>query len=318
MSAFMDECRTAMRTRHKAYRTEQSYLHWIRRYILFHNKQHPATLAESNVVEFLNHLAFDRRCSPSTQSIALSALVFMYRHVLGKPLQEMQGISFSKKKPTVPEVLSQGEVIQIINELSGVDKLIVQLLYGSGLRISEALGLRVKDINFSSSCLTVRMGKGSKDRTVTLASSIQKPLQIQINKAINLHQFDLINGLGYAPVPYALRKKLGNSVRSPAWQYIFPSAGLSHIPDTGELVRFHRHADNTRKAISSACRRCGHHRRVTTHTFRHSFATHLLLSGADIRTVQDQLGHKDVKTTEMYTHIIKRSARGVVSPLDKL
>lgn len=318
MSAFMDECRTAMRSRHLAHRTQKSYLHWVKRYIIFHGKQHPADLNELKVIDFINYLADDRQCSPSTQSQALSALVFIYRYVIMKPLGDLQGISFAKKKHSVPEVLSQSEVIKIINELKGIDKLIVQMLYGSGLRISEALGLRVKDINFAQSCINVRMAKGNKDRTVTLASSVEIPLKNQIDQALKLHAMDVKAGLGFAPTPYALRRKLGNAVQSPAWQYVFPSTRFCRIPDTGDLVRHHRHPDNTRRAISSACKRCGHLRRVTTHTFRHSFATHLLQGGADIRTVQDQLGHADVKTTEIYTHVIKHSAGGVVSPLDKL
>ena len=318
MSAFMDECRSAMRARHLAHRTQKAYLHWIKRFILFHGKKHPTELFEVDVVSFLSHLTDKRQCSPSTQSIALSALIFMYRHVLARPLGDLDGISLARKKVVVPEVLSQSEVKRIISAMHGVDKLIVQMLYGSGLRISEALGIRVKDINFSTHSLTVRMGKGNKDRTVTLAASLEGSLNRQIQTALALHDEDIKAGLGFAPTPYALRRKYGNALRTPGWQYVFPSSSTCHIPDTNELVRFHRHPDNTQKAISASCKKCGHLRRVTTHTFRHSFATHLLQNGADIRTVQDQLGHTDVKTTEIYTHVIKRGAGGVVSPLDNL
>lgn len=314
----MDECRSKMRTRHLAYRTEKSYLHWIKRYILFHNKQHPKNLGNAQVIQFLNHIADKLRCSPSTQSQALCALVFLYKHVLTKPLGDLAGISFAKKKVRIPEVLSRNEVSLIINELKAVDKLIVQLMYGSGLRVTEALGLRVKDIDFTNACMIVRMAKGNKDRVVTLATSLELLLNQQIQSALQLHRKDISSGLGYSPAPYALRRKLGTSLRSPGWQFIFPSSNLCSIPDTGEIVRYHRHPDNIRRAISAACKRCGINRRVTSHTFRHSFATHLLQSGADIRTVQDQLGHADVKTTEIYTHVVKRGAKGVISPLDNL
>jgi len=318
MPVFMDECRTAMRSRHFAYRTEKSYLNWIRRFIRFHSKQHPSTLAEGAVVQFLNYLADDRRCSPGTQSQALCALVFLYRHVLSRPLGDLKGISFAKKTSRVPQVLSPQEVFSVLGELSGVDKLVVQLMYGSGLRVNEALSLRIQDIDFTNNCVRVHMAKGSKDRVVTLATSIKPLLKTQIANATKAHEKDIDNGWGYAPAPYALRRKLGTSLRAPSWQYVFPSSRLCAIPDTGEVVRFHRHPDNIRKAITAAGKRCGISKRITCHTFRHSFATHLLQNGADIRTVQDQLGHADVKTTEIYTHVIQRGAKGVISPLDKL
>ena len=318
MSAFMDECRSAMRTHHLAYRTEKSYLHWIKRFILFNQKQHPSQMGDAEVVRFLSYIATERRCSPSTQSQALCALAFLYKQVIGKPLGDLQGITFAKKKVRMPEILSQEEVGKILGEMQGVDKLIVQLLYGSGLRLHEALSLRIKDIDFSNACITVRMAKGGKDRVVTLAASIVSPLKQQIEVARDVHQNDVANGLGFAPVPYALRRKLGTILQTAGWQFVFPSSRLSAIPDTGELVRYHRYPDNIRRSLNKACKRCDMTRRVTCHTFRHSFATHLLQSGADIRTVQEQLGHADVKTTEIYMHVIKRGAKGVVSTLDKL
>ncbi len=317
MSAFMEECRSAMRARHLAYQTEKTYLHWIRRYIYFHDKQHPNALSEAHVVNFLNYIAGPRQCSPNTQSLVLSALVFLYKYVVKRPLGSLQGITFAKPKVRIPVVLSLKEVADLFDEMRGVDKLIIQLMYGSGLRTAEVLSLRIKDVDFANGCLTIRMAKGNKDRVVTLAHSLMPALKSQIQRALAQHQSDLKEGHGFTPTPYALRRKLGTALRAPAWQFIFPSSKLSGIPDTGELVRFHRHPDNIRKAISAACKGCGIHRRVTSHTFRHSFATHLLQSGADIRTVQDQLGHADVKTTEIYTHIIKRGAAGVISPLDQ-
>ena len=270
------------------------------------------------MIQFLNHLASQRKCSPSTQTQALCAVVFLYRFVIDRPLEDLKGISFAKKKQRLPVVLSPSEVTTILGSLHGVDQLIISLMYGSGLRVTEAISLRIKDVDFSNQCLTIRMAKGSKDRVVTLAASLHEPLKRQIRKAENQHKIDVSNGYGFAPAPYALRKKLGTSLRTTSWQYIFPSSCLSAIPDTGELVRFHRHPDNIRKALSSACRGSGIYKRVTTHTFRHSFATHLLQNGADIRTVQEQLGHANVETTEIYTHVLKRGAMAVGSPLDQL
>lgn len=318
MSALMEDCRAAMRSRHLANRTEKSYLHWIKRFILFHNKQHPGLLHDAEVTQFLNYIADQRKCSPSTQSQALSALVFLYKIVLGKPLGQLKGISFAKKKQRIPVVLTPGEISAVLARMNGVDGLLCSLMYGSGLRVSEAVALRIKDIDFSNQCLTIRMSKGAKDRVVTLASALQPAFEAQINRARLQHRADLENGLGFAPAPYALRRKLGTALSTPAWQFVFPSSRLSAIPDTGELVRFHRHPDNVRKALSAACKQCGITKRVTTHTMRHSFATHLLQGGADIRTVQEQLGHSDVKTTEIYTHVLKRGGGAVVSPLDAL
>lgn len=318
MSVFMDECRAAMRSRHLAYRTEKSYLHWIKRFILFHNKQHPELLGEVDVTRFLNYLSVERNCSPSTQSQALSALVFLYRYVIERPLIDLNGISFAKKKSRVPVVLSHDEVSAILSTLNGIDHLLVSLMYGSGLRVSEAISLRIKDVDFSNKCLTIRMSKGSKDRVVTLANSLHEALALQIEKSRELHRTDVLNGHGFKPTPYALRRKLGTALRLTGWQFVFPSSVLSAIPDTGELVRFHRHPDNIRKSISAATRKVGISKRVTSHTFRHSFATHMLQAGADIRTVQEQLGHTDVKTTEIYTHVLNRSAMAVTSPLDRL
>ncbi len=318
MSKFMEECRSTMRVRHLAYSTEKNYLQWIKRFIVFHNKQHPDKLSEKEVIQFLNYIALERCCSPGTQSQALCALVFLYTHVIKRPFGELDGIRFAKKKTRVPVVLSQEEVARIVHKISGVDKLIVQLLYGSGLRVNEALALRIQDLDFENACLTIRMAKGNKDRVVTMAATCVPDLKRQIQRSLKQHRKDLDNGWGYAPAPYALRRKLGTSLNAPGWQYLFPSSRLCAIPDTGEVVRYHRYPDNIRKAITRACKAAGISKRVTCHTFRHSFATHLLQSGADIRTVQDQLGHVDVKTTEVYTHVLKRGARGVISPLDKL
>ncbi len=318
MSEFLDHCRDKMRVHHLAYQTEKTYIHWIKRFIVFHNKSHPNTMTEPEVEAFLSHLASQRRCSPSTQSQALCALVFLYKHVIERPLTQMGGIQFAKRRTTVPVVLSIGEVAQILKQMSGVDRTLAMVLYGSGLRATEALSLRVQDIDFDNQCLHIRFGKRRKDRVVTLASTLVEPLRTQLNSTLALHQTDLTRGLGSAPVPLSLRRKLGDSLKRPGWQYAFPSSNLCPMPETGEIVRFHRHPDALRKAIARATKAAYVQKRVTCHTFRHSFATHLLQSGADIRTVQDQLGHADVKTTEIYTHIIKRGAAGVRSPLESL
>lgn len=318
MSAFLDDCRTRMRARNLAYKTEKTYIHWIKRFILFHQKRHPSEMSESEVSQFITWLASDRLCSSATQNLALCALVFLYRHVLDKELQRIDGIQFTKRKPRIPVVLDAHEVARVLKDLPHPHHLIVSLLYGSGLRVNEALSLRIQDIDFSAQCLQVRFGKGRKDRVVTLASALLQPLQDQIEHALSLHDQDLALGYGAAPLPAALRRKLGNSITRPGWQFVFPSTTRCAIPESGEVVRFHRHPDTVRKAIAAACKRQRLHKRVTCHTFRHSFATHLLQSGADIRTVQDQLGHSDVKTTEIYTHIIKRGGGAVVSPLDRL
>ena len=301
MSAFMEECRSVMRTRHLAYRTEKSYLHWIKRFILFNQKEHPSKMGDAEVVRFLSYIASDRQCSPSTQTQALCALAFMYKHVIAKPLGKLQGIAFAKKRIRPPEILSQEEVNNILSELKGVDKLIVQLLYGSGLRLHEALSLRIKDIDFTNACITVRMAKGSKDRVVTLAASIVTSLRQQIDAALDIHKNDVSNGLGFAPAPYALRRKLGTTLQSPGWQYIFPSTRLCGIPDTGELVRYHRYPDNIRRSLSKACKRCNIVRRVTCHTFRHTFGRRLRAAGVSFEDRQDLLGHRSGRITTHYS-----------------
>ena len=318
MSEFLDECRRCMRKRNLAYKTEKVYVYWIKRFILFNKKQHPQDMAEAEVEGFLSWLAAERRCSSGTQSQALCALVFLYRHVLDRDLKPMEGLKFAKKQTRIPVVLAPQEVSSILSVLPHPHQLVVSLLYGSGLRVSEALSLRIQDIDFSSNSLTVRFGKGHKDRIVTLSSTLQPSLRRQMEFALSLHTEDLSLGYGAAPVPTALRRKLGNAVKRPGWQFVFPSTTRCCIPDTGDIVRFHQHPDTVRKAIAVAAKRQGLFKRITCHTFRHSFATHLLLSGADIRTVQDQLGHADVKTTEIYTHIIKRGGSGVRSPLELL
>ncbi len=307
-----------MRKHNLAYQTEKAYLYWIKRFILFHGKAHPATMHDQEVAAFLTHLAVNRACSVNTQKQALNALVFLYRTVLDHPLGQMQDIALPKQARRLPTVLSQDEVRLLLAQIDRPAKLVCELLYGSGLRLSEAIGLRVQDISFEHRTITVRFGKGSKDRLVTLADRMIEPLGHQIALVKRIHDQDIEKGRGFAPVPPALRRKLGNSVQQLNWQYIFPSNGYSQIPDTGDWVRFHVHPDTISKAIRRAKVSSGINKRITAHTLRHSFATHLLQSGADIRTVQDQLGHADVSTTEIYTHVLKRGGLAVRSPLDSL
>lgn len=272
MSEFLDNCREKMRLHHLAYKTEKTYTHWIKRFIIFNGKSHPKTMAKPEVEAFLTHLASQRRCSPSTQSQALCALVFLYKHVIQRPLTQMGGIQFAKRKPKVPVVLSIGEVTQILKQMKGVDRTIAMALYGSGLRVTEALSMRVQDIDFDNQCLHIRFGKGRKDRVVTLASTLIEPLREQLESTIALHKLDIARGMGAAPVPLGLRRKLGDSLKRPGWQYVFPSSNLCPMPETGEIVHFHRHPDAIRKAIARATKATSVQKRVTCHTSNPNFS----------------------------------------------
>ncbi|MGB0867606.1 MAG: integron integrase, partial [Granulosicoccaceae bacterium] len=318
MSAFLEQCRVTMRAHNLAFATEKSYIHWIKRFILFNDKRHPDSMHTQEVERFLTHLAANRLCSSGTQSQALSALVFLYRKVLHRDLGTLGNFRLAKRSKRLPVVLSKSEIGLILQHMTGVDRLIASLLYGSGLRLTEALSLRIKDIDFHSCCIHVRFGKGAKDRVVTLANALHEPLERQIKQPVELHSADLASGYGLAPAPAALARKLGNALKATAWQYAFPSTTRCCIPGTDTVVRYHRHPDAVSKSLRAACRKSNLNKRVSCHTFRHSFATHLLLSGADIRTVQEQLGHSDLSTTEVYTHIINRGGRSVSSPFDTL
>ena len=316
-SSFLNSVRSACRLRDFSFKTEKTYLYWIRRYIVFNDKRHPEECGDLEVIAFLSYLAESRKVSVNTQKIALNALVFLYRHVVKKELGDL-GFSSARKQRQLPLVLSRKEVKAVIDHLSGRDKLIFQLLYGSGLRVSECLRLRIKDIDFDRLCLTVVDGKGKKDRQTMLAESLIPDLHAQIEYATNLQANDSQNGIGVA-MDVALARKYPKAAFSPAWAFLFPSSQWCAHPVSGVVCRYHLHPSVPRRALQSAAMAVGlGHKRVNCHTFRHSFATHLLASGTDIRTVQELLGHNDVSTTQIYTHVIGQHYAGTVSPIETL
>jgi len=314
----LDRVRHAIRARHYSPRTEEAYVHWIRRYIFFHKVRHPADMGKQELNAFLSHLAVKEHVSASTQTQALSALVFLYRHVLERDLGLLEGVVRAKRPGRVPVVLTRSEVRQLLTHLDDVVLLVCTLLYGSGLRLLECLHLRVKDIDFERLEIAVRDGKGQKDRVTMLPVSCKQPLLDHLVKIGQLHEDDLRQGLGRAPLPDAVARKYPSADRQWAWQYVFPAS--SHYTDrqTGVRHRHHLHETVVQKAVAQAVRLAGLNKPATPHTLRHSFATHLLEGGSDIRTVQELLGHNDVSTTMIYTHVLNRGGRGVQSPADRL
>ena len=312
---FLDLLRVDMRARGYALPTERTYLLWITRYINFNKRRHPAEMGQPEIESFLNHLAVDRTVSPATQRTALNALMYLYTRYFGRePVQ----LSFSYARPTqrLPTVLTHEEAKAIISHLSGSPRLMVELLYGCGLRLHECLVLRVKDIDFALNTITVRQGKGDKDRVTLLPASLKERLQVQIQKVLALHQQDLADGYGEVYMPHALERKYPAAARSPGWQYLFPSTRLGTDPRSGVIRRHHLHNTMLSRYIRIAVTKTGIQKPVKAHTFRHSFATRLLQNGYDIRTIQKLLGHEDVTTTEIYTHVLGRGAMGVISPVD--
>jgi integron integrase len=290
---------------------------WIRQYILFHGKRHPEEMAEDEVTAFLTHLATKRRVSASTQNQALSALLFLYRNVLDRELGDLDAVR-AKRRPKVPVVLTQAEVARLLAEMSGTPKLLAWLLYGSGLRLSECLRLRVKDLDFSYHQVTVHNGKGGKDRVTMLPARVEADLRLHLERVGRLHAEDCRAGHGGVPLPTALARKYPNAATEWPWQWVFPSATLSPDRETGLLYRHHMSPRTVQKAVRSAARKVGIAKPATCHTLRHSFATHLLANGYDIRTVQELLGHRSVRTTMKYTHVLNRGGLGVLSPADHL
>ncbi|MBE7436027.1 MAG: integron integrase [Anaerolineales bacterium] len=304
-----------LRSRHYSNRTEETYLDWVRRYILFHKKRHPLEMGAEEIRAFLIHLATERTVAASTQNQALSAILFLYREVLHKEIEPIL-LSAAKRPERLPTVLSREEVIRIIDRMNGLNKLMAQVLYGSGLRLMECLRLRVKDVDFEYKTLTVRDGKGEKDRVTPLPDSIIPDLRRQIERVRLLHEEDLSAGFGEVYLPTALENKYPNASRELAWQYLFPSPKRSLDPRSGRERRHHMDESGLQRTIKESTQKAGIQKRVSPHTFRHSFATHLLQNGYDIRTVQELLGHKDVRTTMIYTHVIQRGGMAVKSPLD--
>ena len=312
----LDEVRHRLRTLHYSYRTEQQYLGWIRRFILFSGRRHPATLGAAEIEAYLSHLATDRKVSASTQNQALSAILFLYQKVLKLELPWLDGITRARRSRYLPTVLTQAEVRAVLAKLDGRAWLIVSVLYGGGLRISEALRLRVKDLNFEYRQVVVRDGKGGKDRVTILPDRLVAPLQEHLVRVRTLHDLAIAKGYGGVDLPDALARKYPNAQFEWGWQYVFPADQPSRDPRTGAWRRHHLYDDTVQRHVKTAARAAGIDRPVSCHTFRHSFATHLLERGYDIRTVQELLGHADVKTTQIYTHVMRKGANAVLSPLD--
>lgn len=311
----LDQMRDLIRVKHYSIRTEQAYVNWARRYILFHNKRHPREMGAPEIAAFLTHLAVDRNVAASTQNQALAALLFLYQKVLEIDPGPVDNVRAQKPK-RLPTVLTREEVRTVIGAMSGDNQLIAKLLYGSGLRLIECLRLRVKDVDFAYHQIVVRDGKGEKDRITMLPQSLIPSLREQLQRVGMLHQRDLDAGFGAVYLPYALEKKYPNANRELIWQYVFPALSRSRDPRTGVVRRHHLGESGPQKAVREAAKLAGVLKPVSCHVFRHSFATHLLEDGYDIRTVQELLGHKDVKTTMIYTHVLNRGGLAVRSPLD--
>ncbi len=313
----LEQVRRRIRAKHYSYRTEKTYLHWIRRFILFHGKRHPRELGGPEVERFLTALAVDRKVSASTQNQALSAILFLYREVLELELPWLDGVVRARRPERRPVVLTREEVRRVLARLDGVQWLVANLLYGSGLRIVECLQLRVKDLALSRGELLVRNGKGHKDRVTVLPATLVPHLRVHLERVRGLYEADRAAGLPGVSLPFALKRKYPQAAISWGWQYVFPSRTFCRDPYSGETVRHHLHPQNLQRAVRSAMHAAGIVQPASCHTFRHCFATHLLEDGYDIRTVQELLGHSDVKTTMIYTHVLNRGGRGIRSPLDR-
>ena len=308
----------ALRSRHYSRRTEQTYCKWVKRYIFFHNIRHPAEMAEPEINAFLTHLAVKEKVSASTQNQALSALLFLYRHVLGREVGDLGEVIRARKPKRLPVVMTCDEVKAVLANLTGDKWLMASIMYGAGLRLMECLRLRVQDIDFSRNEILVRDGKGAKDRVTMLPASLKVPLLEHLKRVKNIHERDLADGWGRVLLPDAIDRKYPNAPREWRWQWVFPQEKRWKNPKTGEEGRHHVDESLVQKAVRQAVTSAGLTKRATCHTFRHSFATHLLEGGYDIRTVQELLGHKDVKTTMIYTHVLNRGPAGVRSPIDGL
>ncbi len=312
----LDQVRDAIRRKHYSIRTEAAYCDWIRRYILFHGKKHPADMGAAEIERFLTYLAVEGRVAASTQNQALCALVFLYKHVLNMEINGKINAERAKRPKRLPVVLSAGEVEGLMAHLHGVYRLMAGLLYGSGIRLMECLRLRVKDVDFNQHHLLVRAGKGDKDRVTLLPDCLIPDLENQLHYARGLHENDLRKGYGSVHLPGALARKYPKAATSWIWQYVFPSGSLSKDPGSGETRRHHIDETCLQKAVKAAAQKAGINKPVSPHTLRHSFATRLLENGYDIRTVQELLGHNDVSTTMIYTHVLQRGPGAVRSPMD--
>jgi len=314
----MDEMREALRSRHYSARTEKAYCLWVKRYVHFHKLRHPAEMAEPEINAFLTHLAVEGKVSASTQNQALSALLFLYRHVIYYELGDLGDVVRARTPKRLPIVLTRDEVRLLLAQMQGETKTMATLLYGCGLRLSECLQLRVQDIDFEMCEVTVRAGKGAKDRVTMLPESLKPALRDQLRAAKRVHDRDLADGWGRVALPDALDRKYPNAPVEWRWQWVFPQATRWRNTMTGEQGRHHVHETVLQRAVREAAHRAGVTKRVSCHTLRHSFATHLLESGYDIRTIQELLGHRSVNTTMIYTHVLNKGGRGVRSPFDVL
>lgn len=310
----MDMIRMKIREQHLAYTTEQTYIHWIRNFIRFHNKRHPKEMGAKEVDAYLSWLGVHRQVSPATQSIALNSVVYMYRHIFEVELGELN-FHRARAKRRVPQVLSHQEALTLIDAMHGLPQLAARLMYGSGVRAAECLSLRIKDIDFSMNEIVVRQGKGGKDRRTVLPESLIAELQRQIERVKIQHISDCAQGYGEVYMPPALARKYPKAQREIAWQFLLPASRLAQDPVSRVMRRHHLHASRIGKAITKARRAVSLNKQVSSHTFRHSFATRLLEQGYDLRTIQELLGHTDIKTTEIYTHVLNKGGRGVRGPL---
>lgn len=311
----LDQVRAYMRVNHYSKKTEEAYTNWIKQFIVFNNKTHPEKLGPVEIKNYLNFLAEKKNVSASTQNQALQAILFLYKNILKKDVGWIEQIKFANRKKHLPVVLSKKEVAKVFNNLEGINKIIVSLLYGSGLRLSEALKLRIKDIDFDYKQIIVRDGKGEKDRHTILPDSVITDLKNHLNRVYLKHKDDLKQGKGETILPYALKKKYPNAGKEFGWQYAFPADRFILDKDSGLVIRWHIHESTIQRAVKEAIKKAGITKPASPHTFRHSFATHLLENGYDIRTIQELLGHQSVKTTMIYTHVLNRGL-GVRSPLD--
>lgn len=314
-SPFLQSVAESIRLKHYSRATEKSYVGWTKRFILYHGKRHPGEMGAGEVKEFLSYLALKRNVSPSTQNQAFNALMYLYRYVLDSPIEGLEGTVRARKKQKIPVVLTHAEVGNVLKGLCGHYWLAACLMYGSGLRLMECLRLRVMNIDFNQRAIYIHNGKGGKDRVVTLSDELIVPLQRHLANRRQLHDNDLADGFGSVYLPYALARKYPNAATEWGWQYVFPSSRRSVDPRSGVERRHHFDEKAIQRSVKKAIRKAGIHKPASCHTLRHSFATHLLERGADIRTVQEQLGHKDVRTTQIYTHVLNRGGNAVVSPL---
>jgi integron integrase len=313
----LDQVRSIIRLRHYSIRTEEAYVNVIRRFIIYHKKRHPREMGVDEIRQYLSHLATDGNVAASTQNVALSALLFLYREVLLIELPLIEGVERAKRPQRIPVVLTIEEVKRVLAVLPGTHHLMASLLYGAGLRLMECVRLRVKDLDFDYRQIIVRDGKGEKDRRTILPSPLTEPLRRHLARVRLQHEEDVRQGYGRVYLPYALERKYPNAAADWLWQYVFPAAKLSVDPRTGERRRHHASEDRLQKAVRRAIQNARVEKRASCHTLRHSFATHLLEDGYDIRTIQELLGHADISTTMIYTHVLNRGGRGVRSPLER-